>query len=96
MIHVPIRNRFQNVLYQSGFLPVQDFSQEGAPTSGGGANVRFCQNFPKLHEIERIWTPGAGGASLVPPLDPLLPVDDVIRLSTDLRLIHLISLVKSA
>ena len=23
----------------------------------GGANIRFCQIFPKLQEIERIWTP---------------------------------------
>ena len=23
----------------------------------GGANIRFCQIFPKLHEIERIWAP---------------------------------------
>ena len=40
---------------------IQDFPQVGAPTlgGGGGANIRFCQNFPKLHEIERIWTPGA-------------------------------------
>ena len=33
----------------------------------GGANVRFCQNFPKLHEIERIWTRGVPRA---PSLDP--------------------------
>ena len=44
-----------------------------APTLGGGgtggANIRFCQKFPKkLHEIERILTPGGGLASLAPPL----------------------------
>ena len=33
---------------------IQDFSEVGAPTLQG----RFCQNFQKLHEIERIWTPG--------------------------------------
>ena len=26
---------------------------------GGGANIRFCQIFPKLHEIEIIWIQGA-------------------------------------
>ena len=37
---------------------IQDFREEGAPTPGGGANIWFCQNFLKLHEIERIWTGG--------------------------------------
>ena len=32
----------------------------GANSPGGGANIQFCQNFPKLHEIERIWTPRGG------------------------------------
>ena len=41
----------------------------------GGANSQNCYYFShfcrKLHENERIWTPGAGGgASLAPPLDP--------------------------
>ena len=35
---------------------------------GGGANIRISQ---KLHEIERIWTPG-GARPLRPPLDPPL------------------------
>ena len=26
---------------------IQDFPEEGAPTLKGGANIRFCQNFPK-------------------------------------------------
>ena len=26
---------------------IQDFPEEGAPTPQGGANVRFCQIFPK-------------------------------------------------
>ena len=26
---------------------IQDFPEEGAPTSRGGANIQFCQNFPK-------------------------------------------------
>ena len=38
---------------------------------GGGANSQKCYYFSifcrKLHENERIWTPG-GGASLAPPL----------------------------
>ena len=26
---------------------IQDFPEEGAPTPQGGANIRFCQIFPK-------------------------------------------------
>ena len=26
---------------------IQDFPEEGAPTPQGGANIRFCQKFPK-------------------------------------------------
>ena len=26
---------------------IQDFPEEGAPTLQGGANIRFCQIFPK-------------------------------------------------
>ena len=37
---------------------------------GGGGNIQFCQIFPKLHEIERIWIPGVPRA----PLDPLMPL----------------------
>ena len=49
---------------------IQDFPQ------GGCANSQNCSYFSnfcwKLHENERIWTPG-GRASLAPPLDP--PMD---------------------
>ena len=39
---------------------IQDFPPRwGCQPPGGGANIRFCQNFPKLYEIERIWTGGA-------------------------------------
>ena len=40
----------------------------------GCANSQNCYYFSnfcwKLHENERIWTPGGGRASLAPPLDP--------------------------
>ena len=46
---------------------IQDFPR-GAPTPrGGGANIQFCRIFLKLHEIERIWVPGGGGAPRTPP-----------------------------
>ena len=52
---------------------IQDFCEEGAPTSQGGApTYDYAKIFQKLHEIERIWT---GGASLAPPLDPPLQSD---------------------
>ena len=38
---------------------IQDFPEEGAPTPRGGApTYDFAKFSPKLHEIERIWTPG--------------------------------------
>ena len=42
---------------------------QGDANSPGGANIRFCQIFLKLHEIERIWAPGGTPrAPLNPPL----------------------------
>ena len=38
-------------------MPSQAVADPGFPR-GGGANIRFCQIFPKMHEIERIWTGG--------------------------------------
>ena len=41
---------------------IQDFPEEGAPTlQEGGATYDFAKISQKLHEIERIWTPGGGG-----------------------------------
>ena len=49
---------------------IQDFPQGGAPTPKSPIIFQICSR--KLHENERIWTPGGGGggASLAPPLDP--------------------------
>ena len=47
---------------------IQDFPEGGAPTPKSAIILQiFCQ---KLHENERIWTPGRGGgrASLASPL----------------------------
>ena len=42
----------------------------GFPRGGGTPTYDFVEFSPKLHEIERIWTPGGrGGASPAPPLD---------------------------
>ena len=50
---------------------IQDFPEEGAPTPQGGApTYDFAKFSQKLHEIERIWAPRGGRASLAPPLDP--------------------------
>ena len=61
------------------------FPRGGAANSPGGVPT---YNFPKfsqkLHEIERIWTPG-GHTSLVPPLDP--PLICVDRLKPNMVLI---------
>ena len=39
----------------------------GVNPPGGREHAKFSR---KLHEIERIWTPRGGRASLTPPLDP--------------------------
>ena len=50
---------------------------------GGCANSQNCYYFSnfcrKLHENERIWTPG-GSASLAPPLDP--PMNTTMKISS--------------
>ena len=51
---------------------IQDFPEEGAPTPQGGANIRFCQNFPKTAWNWKNLDPQGGRASLTPPLDPPL------------------------
>ena len=58
---------------------IQDFPEEGAPTLGGAPTYDFAKFFQKLHEIERISTPG-GGATCpsCPPLDP--PLYQITRL----------------
>ena len=48
---------------------IQDFPEEGAPTPQGGAPTYEIAKFSeKLHEIERIWTPGGGARPSRPPL----------------------------
>ena len=53
-------------------MPEPGFYRAGGANSpeGGGRQHKILPTFlKKLHEIERIWTPGA---SLAPLLDPLL------------------------
>ena len=40
----------------------------GGDAKSLGREGRQHMILPKQHEIERVWTPGDGGASLVPPL----------------------------
>ena len=56
---------------------IQDFPEGGVNPPGGREHAKFSR---KLHEIERIWTPRGGRASLTPPLDP--PMIHVIPLIT--------------
>ena len=53
---------------------IQDFPEVGAPTPQGGPTYDFAKISQKLHEIERIWALGGGGARpkfyyVDPPLD---------------------------
>ena len=59
-------------IIKTGFIPQSSgFSRGGAPTPKVGVLTYFVGR--KLHENERIWTPGGRGhASLAPPLDPPL------------------------
>ena len=68
---------------------IQDF-----PRGGGGANSQKCYYFSifcrKLHENERIWTPG--GRPWRPPLDPPMVLDKR-RLITDCGHIQIVRII---
>ena len=53
---------------------IQDFPQGGAPTPKSAIIFQFYPR--KLHENERIWTPGGGARPWRPPLDP--PMGNII------------------
>ena len=44
---------------------IQDFPEEGAPTLRGAPTYDFAKFSQKLHEIERIWTPGGGASKIL-------------------------------
>ena len=55
---------------------IQDFPEEGAPTPQGGApTYDFAKFSQKLHEIERIWTPGGGRPKFYYVDSPLVMLD---------------------
>ena len=49
-------------IYHTLTVADPEFHRGGGNNPSGGAPTydfaKFCQIFPKLHEIERIWTPG--------------------------------------
>ena len=49
----------------------------GANSPGWAPTYDFAKFSQKLHEIERIWAPQGGRASLAPPLDPPLDVPEL-------------------
>ena len=53
---------------------IQDFPEMEAPTlrGGGAPTYDFAKISQKLHEIERIWTPGWGGRPKFYYVDPPL------------------------
>ena len=60
---------------------IQDFPEGGAWTlQGGREHAKFSR---KLHELERIWTPRGGRASLTPPLDPPMLTDQCCALGVN-------------
>ena len=69
---------------------MQDFPEEGALTPGGTPTYGFAKFSQKLYEIERIWTPGGGGAHpsrapLGPPLSLVIIVKHLESSFLELR-----------
>ena len=65
-----IDSKFLQIGKSSGFQwRIQDFPEVGRQLPRGAPTYHFAKFSQKLHEIERIWTPGA---SLATPLDPPL------------------------
>ena len=58
---------------------IQDFPEEGLPTLQGAPTYDFAKISQKLHEIERIWTPG--GASKILLCSSPLPLLFYIRVT---------------
>ena len=62
MVILVFRNAALYLSYRTQWR-IQDFPEEGALTLQGGAPIYdFAKFSQKLHEIERIWIPGGGGA----------------------------------
>ena len=70
--YIKIRIRFAIYNANHNQWRIQDFPEEAAPTPRGAPTYDFAKFSQKLHEIERIWTPGGDRASLASPLDPPL------------------------
>ena len=56
-----IANDFTNLQIMYSQWQIKDLHKVGALTVQGCTNTQSCWNFQKLHEIERMWTPGGGG-----------------------------------
>ena len=75
LLNFPTTPSYRVKLVTMGIHQTRCFARWGRQPSGWGGGAptyNFAKFSQKLHEIERIWTPGRKGASLVPPLDPPL------------------------
>ena len=74
IIYAQLQHFFRLHFYINFQWRIQDFPEGGRePSRGGREHAKFSR---KLHEIERIWTPRGGRASLTPPLDPPMTFND--------------------
>ena len=75
-------NAYLFILHLLMAIPVAEpgFPWSGSTNLPGGANIWFCQNFQKLHEIERIWTTGGATHPKFYYVDPILNTLVLIQL----------------
>ena len=45
--HSPLSQTLPQLMDNNSQCRIQDFPEEGVPTPWGGANIQFCQIFPK-------------------------------------------------
>ena len=62
---------------------IQDFPKEGAPTLRGVPTYDIAKISQKLHEIERIWTPGGGTRPKFYYVDPPLAGDSNLHFTPE-------------
>ena len=70
---VKVYNKKQNCEILNAVIFLKQWRIQDFPREGGEPTYDFAKFFQKLHEIERIWSPGGARAPRAPPLNlPLI------------------------